>query len=202
MPADKEMSRGDISFQYTDEVIVCKWYDNKAVTRCGANIEGNDDTSNVLRRQKGSATKLVVACPGIVKRYNHGMGGVDLLDQRVAAYRYDRKSKTRYYLRMFFDLMDMALVNSYVLYNLMYPGKLSLLEYKIVISHSLIGRYSSRARNHPLTKPSKRASAVAMRTEVSLHLPVFGARQRCHYCAAEGKESRTYASCDTCGVAL
>ena len=202
MPTDKEMSRGDISFQYSDEVLVCKWFDNRGVNLCGANIEGQDITSNVLRRQKGSANKLVVPCPGIVKRYNHGMGGVDLLDQRVAAYRYNRKSKVRYYLRMFFDLQDIALVNSYVLYNILYPGKLSLLEYKIVIAHSLIGKFCSRERNHPSTKHSNRVSVQVMPTEVPLHLPVFGARQRCYYCAAQDKESRTYASCDTCGVAL
>ena len=61
-------------------------------------------------------------CPSIVKEYNNGVGGVDLLDQRTAVYKVDRKSSSgRYYLRLFFDLMDIAVVNSHVVYKALYP---------------------------------------------------------------------------------
>ena len=46
------------------------------------------------------------ACP-MPRDYNSGMGVVDLLDQKTAAYKLDRKSSSgRYYLRLFFGLMD------------------------------------------------------------------------------------------------
>ena len=79
-----------------------------------SNIEGMSTTSTVLRRQKGSATKIQVLCPDVIKMYNKGMGGVDLIDQRTAAYHLDRKSRVRFYLRIFFDLMDVACANSFV----------------------------------------------------------------------------------------
>ena len=46
--------------------------------------------------------------------YNASMGGVDVIDQKTAAYQLNRKSKFRFYLRMFFDLIDIAIVNSHI----------------------------------------------------------------------------------------
>ena len=62
--------------------------------------------------KKGSKTKSSISCPKVVKLYNSDMGGVDLVEQRIAAYRLDRKSSLRFYFRIFFDLMDIACVNS------------------------------------------------------------------------------------------
>ena len=65
------------------------------------------------------------------------MGEVDIMDQLTAKYRLDRKSSVRFYLRIFFDLMDIACVNSYLIYNMKNPNKLSLLDYKIAIKKNL-----------------------------------------------------------------
>ena len=72
------------------------------------------------------------------------MGGVDLMDQRVATYCWDRKSTYRYYLQLFFDLMDMACVNSFAVYNLLKPNDLSFFSFKIVVAKGLIGIYCGR----------------------------------------------------------
>ena len=72
--------------------------------------------NNILsakRREKGSKTKSSVPCPKVAKLCNSSMGGVEVMDQRTAAYRMDRKSSVMFYLRIFFDLMDIACVNSY-----------------------------------------------------------------------------------------
>ena len=85
-------------------------------------MEGCNQISSVSRRVKGKSAKIPVPCPSIVKEYNDGMGSVDLLDQRTAAYKLDRQSSSgRYYLRLFFDLMDIAVVNSHVVYKTLYP---------------------------------------------------------------------------------
>ena len=76
-----------------------------------------DGTSNVMRRTKGSATKTPVSCPNIIKMYKASMGDVDVIDQKAAAYRLDRKNKLIFYLRMFFDLIDIAIVNSHIVYD-------------------------------------------------------------------------------------
>ena len=42
--------------------------------------------------------------------YNKEISGVDLIDQRAAAYYLDRKSTIRFYFRIFFDLMGVTAV--------------------------------------------------------------------------------------------
>ena len=49
--------------------------------------------------------------------YNSSMGDVDDIDQKAAAYRLDCKNKLIFYLRMFFDLIDIAIVNSHIVYD-------------------------------------------------------------------------------------
>ena len=66
-------------------------------------------------RKQMTKTKSSVPCPKVVKLYNSDMAGVDLMDQRIAAYRLDRKSSVRFHLRILFDLMDIVCVNSYLI---------------------------------------------------------------------------------------
>ena len=47
--------------------------------------------------QKGLASKIQVPCPDVIQKYNQEFGGVDLVNQRTAAYNLDRKSFIRFY---------------------------------------------------------------------------------------------------------
>ena len=200
---DKKMLRGDADFQFSKNIICCKWYDNKAVLLLATDVEGMSGSSNVMRRMKGSSTKTPVPCPNIIKIYNNGMGGVDLMDQKTAAYRFDRKSKFRFYLRIFFDLLDVALVNSHIVYSKL-GNELSLLNYKVVVENSLIGRYSNWQRAFPMTRPSKRKTLEpSLPKEVPTHMPEFQEkRMQCFYCQIEGLDHKTFVSCQTCGLYL
>ena len=149
--------------------------------------------SSVLR--KGKKSKIAVPCPNIVKSYSAGMGGVDLRDQRIAAYHISRKSAGgRYYLRMFFDLMDIACVNAYLVCKIIDPKAMDLLDFKQVIAKGLIG--NCRSRNPAPYKQLKRSSFP---TSVPTHLPDV---DTVRYCAAEGKENKIYIRCNTCGFYL
>ena len=129
------------------------------------------------------------------------MGGVDILDQKTAAYRFDRKSAGgRYYLRLFFDLMDMARVNAHMVSILRDPKGVKLLDFKQVVAKGLIRIYNTRSRNPPSIKQSKRSFQP---TPVPIHLPVGGStRGKCEYCKNEGKENKSYIKCGTCGLFL
>ena len=71
------------------------------------------------------------------------MGGVDTVDQKskTATYRFDSKSKFHFYLRMFSNLIDVALVNSHIVYTKL-GNDVSLLNFKTV--EAMFGIYSSR----------------------------------------------------------
>ena len=91
-------------------------HDSKPNLLLATNVDDMSGLSNVMRQTKGSATKTPVSYPNIIKLYNNGMGGVDIMNHKTAAYRLDCKSKYRFYLTMFFDLIDVALVKSHLVY--------------------------------------------------------------------------------------
>ena len=115
---DKQMKRGDCEFLFSGNTMACKWMDNWSVLLLSSDLEEINGILSVQRREKGSKIKSLVPCPKLVKLYNSGICVVDLMDQRTAAYRLDRKSSVRFSLHIFLDLMDIAIVSSYLIYNM------------------------------------------------------------------------------------
>ena len=112
--------------------------DNWSVLLLSSALEGMNDILSVQRREKGLKTKSSVPGPKVVKLDNSSKGGVDLMDQRTAAYCVDRKSFVRLYLRILYYFMDIACVNGYLIYNMKHPNKLPLHYYKIGVAKNLI----------------------------------------------------------------
>ena len=65
-----------------------------------------------------------------IKLYNKSTGGVDITDNKTADFRLNRKSKYCFYLRMFFDLKDVAFANSHTAYTKR-GNNISLLNFKV-----------------------------------------------------------------------
>ena len=178
---DKQMKRGDCEFLFSGNTMACKWMDNRSVLLLSSALEGMNDILSVQRREKGSKTKSSVPCPKVVKLYNSGMGGVDLMDQLTGAYRLDRKSSVSFYLHIFFDLMDIACINRYLIYDMKHPNKLSLLDYKIVVAKNLIQYHQGWKREVPMSRPSKRKNQPESTID---------------------KENRTFVICLACNIPL
>ena len=111
------MFRGKDDLHYSKNIIYFKWYNNKPVLLLVTNVDGRSGVSNVIRQTWNSANKTLDSYPNIIKRYNDGMGGVDTMDEETADFRLDRKIKYHFYLRMFFDLIDVTFVNIYTVYR-------------------------------------------------------------------------------------
>ena len=110
MKEDKKISWSETDFQYSKNIIWCKWYDNKSVLLLATSVDGMSGTYNVMRRTKGSTTKIPVSCSNIIKFFNNDMVGVNIMDRKTAVYRLDCKSKYLFYLGMLFDFIDVAIV--------------------------------------------------------------------------------------------
>ena len=118
LKADKEMEKGEVlAFQTNDSGLnFIKWKDTKAVHVLSNHVSAFDSVAG-MRKQKGTSEKKDVSIPLMVKAYNQHMGGVDLANQMKGTYAIDLRSRYKYYLRLFFDVLDTAVVNSYVIYN-------------------------------------------------------------------------------------
>ena len=105
--------------------------------------------STIPQQQKGSVSKIQVPWTDVMKMYK-GMSGVDLIEQRASAYHFDQKSTIRLYLcGFFFDLMGLVCASMYIVYNMMHPNDLTLLDFKTIVSTCFIGRFTSQSRAPP-----------------------------------------------------
>ena len=83
------------------------------------------------------------------------MDGVDKMDQKTGAHRLNLKSNYRFYLSMFFDLMDVTHVKNHIV-SMKLGDDISLPNFKIVVAKALIGRYSNCNRSFSTNRLSKR----------------------------------------------
>ena len=102
--------------------------------------------TNVKRRKKGQSNKVSIKCPTLIKTYNENMGGVDRHDRLKVAYEVDRRSKTRFYLPIVFDMFDQLLVNANILYNSLHVQKMPSHEFRLNVINALCEEYKGRKR--------------------------------------------------------
>lgn len=200
LKTDKEMKRGDMDYRSAEGISCVKWMDNRSVLML-SNFIPPTEKIKVSRRKAGTSERIQIDCPVVVKKYNSHMGGVDLMDQKKSYHEVDRRSKIKYYLRIFFDLFDLSLINACIIHNQIVsegtPGKvLSGLEYRQEIARTLIGNFSSRNRNTPHPKSSVKVSLPTHEIEKE------DVRRRCFICSREKKDIKTNTKCKTCNVFL
>ena len=197
------------------EAVYVKWFDNRVVNLLSTFAKVDPVTT--VRRFDSKAKKLVdVSCPDIVKQYNKSMGGVDLADQLISLYRCPIRSM-KYYMRLVFHMIDMVVVNAWLLYrrdaaslNMLKKDILSLAEFKLLLSFDLMmaGKVCGTKRGRPSLseeprKPPKKGChrpSIAIRKDGVGHLPRIGEkRQRCR---RENCSGKTNVECKKCVVSL
>lgn len=91
----------------------------------------SSEVTSVNRKEK-DGTWVSVTCPTVVSDYNSYIGGVYHADRLCALYDIDRKS-CKWWDRLFFDLIDIMFVNSYVVYCTLFE-KIPVFKIKMFLS--------------------------------------------------------------------
>ena len=112
------------------------------------------------------------------------MGCVDLSDQMKVTFEVVRRSKFRLYLRVFFEFLDIAVINSENVYSKTESvASLSSLDFRQSIALTMIRKFSSRKRAVPLSRPSKGSRGPSF--DIVYQLPDFApSRVRCAFCSS------------------
>lgn len=206
---EAKMKKGDSVSVESHHVFFTKWMDSKPVNML-SNFLAIEPTQEVKRRVSGFCEKQNISCPAVVKQYNEFMGGVDIMDQKKVTYQYDHRAKTKYYLRVVFDLIDIAVNNSAVVYEkfcVAHPEtkKLDLKTYRRVVARCLIADFCSRKRNAP-TSSVHRCNKIAKYMKPlpsAKHTMQKGQkRSRCKECSKHKRDIKTNNFCVECNVFL
>ena len=107
----KKLERGEIAFySSTDELLALKWQDKKEVK-----MLSSMHTAEMINKQKKHKNGEDIIKPQCVLSYNEEMRGVDRSDQRASTYQCVRKC-VKWYKKLFFYILDICIVNSYLLH--------------------------------------------------------------------------------------
>ncbi|KAJ8927369.1 hypothetical protein NQ314_020144 [Rhamnusium bicolor] len=91
------------------------WKDNKIITLISS-FTGEIPLSHVKCFDKKENKSIDIPCPKLVKEYNRHMGGVDLIDGLIGRYKIRMRTK-KWYLRLFYHLVDVTIINCWLLYR-------------------------------------------------------------------------------------
>ena len=90
------------------------WMDKKAVGLI--NTITPPDVFGTVIRHDSRGQDLEIQCPIAVKKYSQYMGGVDLAENLRKTYSCSREG-IKWYMRIFYYLIDTAAVNAFILYK-------------------------------------------------------------------------------------
>ena len=122
------------AIQVDNSMLAIKWMDKRAVT---ALTTIHEDTAVAVERRSRRAPggRETVMKPQAIVEYNRYMGGVDHADQLLSYYGFGHRT-VKWCRRAFFLLLDMAVVNSYILYTLQNPDKRRLSHEQFRVTHA------------------------------------------------------------------
>ena len=146
------------------QLSVVRWYDNRAISLLSTFV-GSQPVSEIKRYNKVRHEEQQVPCPQVVHVYNKHMGGVDLLDSLIGLYRNKIRSR-KWYHRVFFHLIDLTVVNAWLLYRRSFPGKckmLSLHDFKADVAEGLCKQGKDESSKMKRGRPSTSAMTVKRR---------------------------------------
>ena len=202
----KKMKRGDVVARYKGNTSCVVWMDKRPVYLVSNAFM--PDTTSVKRKNADGFTSLI-SCPVGVANYNRYMGGVDLTDQLKGSYGYNRKSK-RWWFRLFFHMVDLAVINSFILYRHCYqihchpPLKfmpMSQLQFRCQLADGLVNHFSSRKqRGRAVASPVVSLTPSGHKIQDLRQLGVV--KGRCEYCSLgehkRRKRKETVYGCPKC----
>jgi hypothetical protein len=194
----------------TPRKAIFMWKDTKAF-RVISKYHGSDVTE--VQRMNRNGDIRSVTCPKAIADYGKFMGGVDRANQYASYYERNRRSK-KWWHRIFYSLLEMTLVKSWICFNDLMDNvdkddDLTILDFKRSVTMGLlakglnIGKPAGRAGNfegtvHPSAefKNKRRKSGLNTRNEmrfanVGIHVPIFlETRGRCEWCQSKRRRTK------------
>ena len=187
----KAIGRGHFDYRCDGRVFIVKWNDNSIV-----HVASNCMTHEPVQVAKRRVGKNLVSVPQpfLVKKYNEGMGGVDLLDRLLGAYRPTIRSK-KWWWPLFVNAINISVVAAWRLYGQLHPRhQSSHLDFRRTITlcllKSVVLRTQMSKSIHPQLPTDIRYDGVG-------HEVVPTSQGRCVLCS-----TNTRSKCVKCDVRL
>lgn len=197
---DRGYSEEFIGTAHGVEISNVLWRDTKTVrllsTYVGTQrfLSQNSDTHplKASRWDRTKKEKIEIDCPAIIHEYNKHMGGVDLMDGLIGRYRIRMKTR-KWTTRIFFHLLDVAMVNAYLLYHRLHQDTdIELPDFRTEVAEYLcLASVPVRKRGRPASAtppPSKMKKAYVPQNDIRYD-------QVAHWCSFLDRSGKKCVNC-------
>ena len=149
-------------------------------------------------RSLSDGTRVEIDCPLGVEAYNKNMGGVDLADQMRRFYTCTHKSSRKWYYRLFWFCLDLAVDNAYILECCVRDREPALprrtnKQFRKELASELLSKYNSRQRSG---RQAQNAPARLLQRHFPDKLENDG---QCVVCSKQHTRKRSRFGCKDCG---
>ena len=196
-PETLRLKRGDIRVRTRGDLMAVVWKDKRDVCLL-TNIHDPPREGN-YRDEHGNAIK-----PAIVADYNRHMGHVDNSDRLASSYTASRRT-WKWTKKLFFHLLDLAIVNSYILLSSCGGKKISNRDFRLTLIREMLAWSGHGPRpSMPVGRPAPASANIGrLDTRQNKHWPGCNSKQRrCRMCSGRGVTRTMLFKCVKCDVAL
>jgi len=190
----KKLAKGKCESYVCDGLILERWQDRREVLMLNSFMDHGMSLS-ISANPANQRYK-----PKSVLWYNKNMSGVDFIDKQIAPYKITRKS-VKWYKKMAFHLIELAVHNSFLVYQHYHPTK------KITFKEFLLRLVQEILERNRLVRKRKinHSTASSENSKSGLHMPervISDAgkpiKSNCHFCYKRGKRTQTSFICSEC----
>lgn len=202
----KNLKRGERRCMSTDKIMVLQWRDKRIVHMLTTFHEDTVVTTAKTNRETGES----IVKPLCIDQYNKNMGTIDKVDMLLSPVNCLHKS-VKWYKKVFFFLMDYALLNAYSMWKVYTGEQIPLAKFQLELIRQMIEKYKKKNSNSRGGRPS---SGDVPNRLIDRHFPSLvpgssGRRNRqrvCYVCAhTQRKATKRVDSryqCEDCNVGL
>lgn len=203
----QKMETGEYRSQKTPFLTAEKWVDKKPVLMLST---VHHDVQLVATNKINRLTNEPIKKPKSVIDYNQNMGLIDKADMQMSFNDSARKS-TKWYKKLFFHFLDLAVLNSYIIYKIKTGKKPQLGEFRLNLIRQLLQEFTPERPNTTGGRKSKDPAPLRLSAR---HFPDVipstekkeKPRRACHVCrwTTIGQQRRkdTTWMCRECDVPL
>ena len=184
-----KLNKGETKAWRDGKKLVLAWRDKGKPTVMISTVYQGSMTT--VRGRRGETREK----PLVVDKYNQSMGGVDIADQYGCYYSFGRRS-IKWWRKLMFWLLEVSLVNSYILYKATSSNHLSHSDYRRKLVVGLCEGLPVGDVRRQLMRPTR----LEERFEGRHYIERGQSRRRCIVCnnAKRGQRHDTIFYCKTC----
>ena len=115
----KKMERGSYDFTCDGDVFCTAWKNN-SIVKMMSTVHAHEPIQLARRFTKGVSGPVGLTQPLVIKKYNEGMGGVDLMDRLIGSYR-PRVSAKKWWWTLFLNVLNVSISAAWRLWEICNP---------------------------------------------------------------------------------